>query len=125
MKNATSAEKNATSANPRNIRGTARDAAQQIGAAASDEVQNLIADIEALVDRVGEAADPEVRRLRANVSAALGKTKKAIADGAEQVQDHAKDVIEIADRYVRNQPWEMIGIAAVAGLAVGYLVSRR
>lgn len=117
--------KHATSADPRNIKGTAREAAHQIGAAASDEVQNLITDIEALVQSVGEAADPEVRRVRANVSAALGKTKKAIAEGAEQVQDQAKEALDTADRYVRNQPWEAIGIAAVAGLAVGYLLSRR
>ena len=50
--------KTATSSNPRNIKGAAGATAQQIGAAASDEVRNLIADIEALVDRVGEAADP-------------------------------------------------------------------
>ncbi len=117
--------KTATSSEPRNIKGAAGATAQQIGAAASDEVRNLIADIEALVDRVGEAADPEVRRVRANVSAALGKTKEALADGAEQIQDQAKEAIDTADRYVRNQPWEAIGIAVVAGLALGYLVSRR
>lgn len=117
--------KNATGAAARNVRGSAHAAAHQVGAAAADQVQNLIADIEALVERVGEAADPEVRRLRANVSAALGKTKKAIAEGAEQIQNQAEEAIDTADRYVRSQPWEAIGIAVVAGLALGYLVSRR
>src|SRR5579862_8147605 len=94
--------KHATGADPRNIKGAARQAAHEVGAAASDQVRNLIADIEALVERVGEAADPEVRRLRTNVSAALGKTKKAIADGAEQLQDQAEEAIDDADRYVRS-----------------------
>jgi ElaB protein len=101
----------------------ARDRVQQMGAAASEEVQNLIADVEDLIDRVGEAADPEVRRLRAKVADAVSSAKQSIAAGAEQVQRQAMDAFDAGDRYVRNQPWEAIGIAALAGVAVGFLVS--
>jgi ElaB/YqjD/DUF883 family membrane-anchored ribosome-binding protein len=112
-------------AHARNISGAAREATQQPGAAASDEVQNLIADVEDLIDRVGDAADPEVRRLRSKVTAAIATTKTSIADGAEQVQRQAEEAFQAGDRYVRNQPWDAIGIAALAGLAVGFLVARR
>jgi ElaB/YqjD/DUF883 family membrane-anchored ribosome-binding protein len=95
----------------------------QVGAAASEEVQNLIADVEDLIDRVGEAADPEVKRLRAKVADAVVSTKRTIATGADQVQRQAKEAFDASDRYVRNQPWEAIGIAALAGIAVGFLVS--
>jgi ElaB protein len=95
----------------------------QAGAAASEEVQNLISDVEDLIDRVGEAADPEVKRLRAKVADAVVSTKRSIATGAGQVQRQAKEVFDASDRYVRNQPWEAIGIAALAGIAVGFLVS--
>jgi hypothetical protein len=54
-------------ADPRTIKRAAREAAHQAGAAASGEVQNLIADVEDLLNRVGDAADPEVRRLRSKV----------------------------------------------------------
>lgn len=97
--------------------------AHQVGAAASEEVQNLIADVEDLIDRVGEAADPEVKRLRAKVADAVISTKRSITAGAAEVQRHAKDAFDVSDRYVRNQPWEAIGIAALAGIAVGFLVS--
>ena len=96
---------------------------RQAGTAATEEVQNLIADVEDLMDRVGEAADPEIRRLRAKVADAVISTKRSIAAGADQVQRHAKDAFDASDRYVRNQPWEAIGIAALAGIAVGFLVS--
>ena len=112
-------------ADPRTIKNAAREAAQQAGAAAGEEVQNLIADVEDLIDRVGDAADPEIRRLRSKVAAALAITKKSIAEGVEQVQGQAKQAIDASDQYVRNQPWEAIGIAALAGLAVGFLVARR
>lgn len=112
-------------ADPHTIKGAAREAAQEAGAAAGEEVQNLIADVEDLIDRVGDAADPEIRRLRSKVAAALATTKKSIAEGVEQVQGQAKQAIDASDQYVRNRPWEAIGIAALAGLAVGFLVARR
>jgi ElaB/YqjD/DUF883 family membrane-anchored ribosome-binding protein len=41
------------------------------------------------------------------------------------VQRQAKEAFEASDRCVRDQPWEAIGIAAIAGLAIGFLVGRR
>jgi ElaB protein len=100
-----------------------RGKAQQAAAAANSEVQNLIADVEDLIQQVGEAADPEVRRLRSKVASAVTSAKRSLASGAEQVQQQARDALEASDRYVRTQPWEAIGIAALAGIAVGFLVS--
>jgi ElaB/YqjD/DUF883 family membrane-anchored ribosome-binding protein len=48
-----------------------------------------------------------------------------LSDGAELVQRQARETFELGDRYVHNRPWEAIGIAALAGLAVGFLASRR
>ena len=110
---------------PRKTASAARDKVQAAGAAASDEVQNLISDVEDLIDRVGDAADPEVKRLRAKVANAVVSAKRSIASGAEQVQRQAKDAFDASDRYVHDQPWEAIGIAALAGVAVGFLISRR
>jgi len=107
------------------IKNAASDVARRAKSAGNQEVNNLIADVEDLVSRVSEAADPEIARLRAKVESALATTKKAIADGADQVQRQAKDALDAGDRYVRDQPWQAIGIAAIAGLAIGFLVSRR
>jgi ElaB/YqjD/DUF883 family membrane-anchored ribosome-binding protein len=107
------------------IRGAAREAARQARVAANQEVRKLVADVEELIRRVGDAADPELARLRAKVESTLATTKKAISDGTEQVQRQAKDAFEASDRYVRDQPWEAVGIAALAGLAIGLLVGRR
>jgi ElaB/YqjD/DUF883 family membrane-anchored ribosome-binding protein len=107
------------------IKGAARQAARQARVAANHEVRKLIADVEELLRRVGDAADPELARLRAKVESTVATTKKAISDGTEQVQRQAKEAFEASDRYVRDQPWEAIGIAAIAGLAIGLLVGRR
>jgi ElaB/YqjD/DUF883 family membrane-anchored ribosome-binding protein len=107
------------------VKGAARDAARQARVAANQEVHKLIADVEDLVRRVGDAADPELARLRAKVESTVATTKRAISDGTEQAQRQAKEALEAGDRYVRDQPWDAIGIAAVVGLAIGFLVGRR
>jgi ElaB/YqjD/DUF883 family membrane-anchored ribosome-binding protein len=107
------------------IRGAARDTPRQTRAAVNQEVRKLIADVEDLIRRVGDAADPELARLRSKVESAVAATKKAISDGAEEAQRQSKEALEAADRYVRDQPWEAIGIAAIAGVAVGFLLGRR
>src|ERR1700686_1266617 len=107
------------------VKGAARDAARQAGVAANQEVRKLIADVEDLVRRVGDAADPELARLRAKVESTVATTKKAISDGTDPVQRQRSEALEAGDRYVRDQPWEATGIAAGAGLAIGFLVGRR
>jgi ElaB/YqjD/DUF883 family membrane-anchored ribosome-binding protein len=102
-----------------------REAARQARGAANQEVRRLITDVEDLVRRVGDAVDPDLARVRAKVEAAVATTKKAISGGAEQVQRQANEALDAGDRYVRDQPWEAIGIATVAGLAIGFLVGRR
>jgi ElaB/YqjD/DUF883 family membrane-anchored ribosome-binding protein len=111
--------------NARSMGGAARDTAQQAKQAASEEVQNLISDVEDLIGRVGDAADPELRRLRAKVADAVASTKSSLANGADLVQRQARETFEAGDQYVHNRPWEAIGIAALAGLAVGFLAARR
>lgn len=101
------------------------DAAQQVGEIGGQEVRTLLADVQDLVGRVAHVADPEIARLRHRVEVGLAKTRKAVVDGTDQVQRQAKVAMATSDRYVHEQPWQSVGIAAVAGLLVGFLVGRR
>ena len=91
----------------------------------SQEVSNLIADVQDLLNRLAHVADPEIARLRANVEGALATAKNALADGRDRAKRQAKHAISAGDIYVRDNPWQVIGIAVVVGLAVGVLASRR
>jgi ElaB/YqjD/DUF883 family membrane-anchored ribosome-binding protein len=99
--------------------------AQKLRSAGGQEVNNLVADVQELLGRVAHVADPEIARLRVKVEAAIATAKKAIGEGADQVQRQAQVAMKASDRYVREKPWQAVGIAALAGLAVGFLVSRR
>jgi ElaB/YqjD/DUF883 family membrane-anchored ribosome-binding protein len=103
----------------------AGDAAQKVRDAGGQEVRNLLADVQDLVGRVAHVADPEIARLRTRIEGGIATTRKALADGTDQVQRQAKAAIATSDRYVHEQPWQSVGIAAFAGLLVGFLVGRR
>jgi ElaB/YqjD/DUF883 family membrane-anchored ribosome-binding protein len=42
-----------------------------------------------------------------------------------KLTDGVKSAATATDSYVHESPWQAIGIAAVAGAAVGYLLARR
>jgi ElaB/YqjD/DUF883 family membrane-anchored ribosome-binding protein len=51
--------------------------------------------------------------------------KSAASDTASQIRSQAQQVGQRTDTFVRDNPWQVIGIAAIVGLAVGILTSRR
>jgi len=93
--------------------------------AGGQEMGTLIADTQDLLGRLAHVADPEIARLRIKVGRALRSTKRVLADGTDHVQRHAKNAMAAGDGYVREQPWQAVGIAAAAGLVVGFLIARR
>jgi ElaB/YqjD/DUF883 family membrane-anchored ribosome-binding protein len=98
----------------------ARDAVLELHVP-GQEGPDLTADVQNLLGRIAHVADPEIARLRARIERRLAIAKKTLADGTDRVQRHAKDV----DSYVRDRPWQAVGIAAAAGLVVGFLAARR
>ena len=104
-----------------------REASREARAEVSQEVHKLIEEVENLTRRAGSAADPELRRLSGDVESAIADTKKALGDRTGWVQRarQAKEALEASARYVREQPWQSAGIAAVTGLLVGCLLGSR
>jgi ElaB/YqjD/DUF883 family membrane-anchored ribosome-binding protein len=91
----------------------------------NQEISNLIADVQDLLNRVVHIADPEIAQVRAKVERALATAKRTLADGTDRVQRQARNAMTAGDHYVRDNPWQVIGVVAAAGLIVGALVARR
>ncbi len=101
------------------------DGVNDIKAAASSEIKSLIADVEDLVARVADLKDVDVVRVRNKVQRALDATKQSMSDGADAIRQHAQKAAGTADDYVRDSPWQAVGIAALVGAVVGILATRR
>jgi ElaB/YqjD/DUF883 family membrane-anchored ribosome-binding protein len=102
-----------------------KSGARNVQNTASGELKNLIADVEDLVGRIGNLKDADVSRVRSKVENALAAAKQSLASGTETARRQARKVASTADDYVRESPWQAIGIAALAGVAIGYLLGRR
>ena len=109
----------------RRLKNDLSEGAGDIKAAASSEIKNLIADVEDLMARITDLKDADVARVRSKVQRAVEATKQSLADGADTIRQHAQNVASTADDYVRDSPWQAIGIAALVGAVVGILATRR
>ena len=112
-------------ASGRRLKNDLSDSVNDIKAAASGEIKSLIADVEDLMARIADLKDADVVRVRSKVQRAVDATKQSLADGADTIRQHAQNVANTADDYVRDSPWQAIGIAALVGAVVGILATRR
>src|ERR1700733_2842908 len=111
-------------ASGRRVKNDLSEGAHDIKAAASTEIKSLIADVEDLMARIADLKDADVVRVRSKVQRAVDATKQSLADGAEALRQRAQDVASTADDYVRDSPWQAIGIAALVGAVVGVFAIR-
>jgi ElaB/YqjD/DUF883 family membrane-anchored ribosome-binding protein len=109
----------------RRMKNEFSDSVNDIKAVASGEIKSLIADVEDLMARIADLKDADVVRVRSKVQRAVDATKQTLADGADTIRQHAQTVANTADDYVRESPWQAIGIAALVGAVVGILATRR
>lgn len=92
---------------------------------APSEMSNLIADIEEVLARAGHIVDLDVTRLRDSLREKLAIAKSGLAEGGRRVSAAARTAANATDEYVHHSPWQAVGIAAVTGAAVGFLLGRR
>ncbi len=98
-----------------------RKAKKYTNAAITDFLDN----VDDLTKAIKDVETPEIARVRAKVKMAMAAAKSAITDGAAQVRGQARQVTKRADGYVRDNPWQVVGIAAVIGVALGMMMTRR
>ena len=92
---------------------------------ANGQVNNFLDSVEDLTKALKDIDTPDIARVRAKVKMALAAAQSAVSDTAAQLRTQAQQVGKRTDTYVRDNPWQVIGVAAIVGLAVGILASRR
>jgi ElaB/YqjD/DUF883 family membrane-anchored ribosome-binding protein len=106
------------------VSDTAGDTARSVHIA-NGQVRNFLDNVEDLTRALKNVDTPDIAKLRAKVRIALAAAQSAMADTAAQLRGQAQQVGRKTDTFVRDNPWQVIGIAAIVGLAVGIFASRR
>lgn len=91
----------------------------------SSEVSRLIADVEELLTKVAHVADQDVTTLRERLRQKISAARESVSTGTRRAGRMASTATTSTDEYVHQSPWQSIGIAALVGATVGYLLARR
>ena len=85
------------------------------------DLRLVISDAEALLRATAGQAGETIAAARAKVQESLDSARIELgALGDEYAQQ-----MRAVDGYVRGHPWQAVGIAALAGIVLGLLISRR
>jgi ElaB/YqjD/DUF883 family membrane-anchored ribosome-binding protein len=89
------------------------------------DLKTLVADAEDLLKATASQAGEKIAVARQKIEQSLVEGKKALADAETTLVKKSKECAEIADDYVRENPWNAVGIAASAGLVIGLLMRNK
>lgn len=90
-----------------------------------DDLKLVIRDAEDLLRNTGQQAGEGYQMARARFESTLGSAKTGLHDIEERVAVGARDALDTTDRYVHENPWQSVGIGALAGIAVGLWLGSR
>jgi ElaB/YqjD/DUF883 family membrane-anchored ribosome-binding protein len=85
----------------------------------------VLEDAEALLTATAGQAGEKIQRARDRAQETVRVARERLADTQEEVVKRAKVAAQQTDNYVRENPWQAVGIAAGVAFIIGVLVSRR
>jgi ElaB/YqjD/DUF883 family membrane-anchored ribosome-binding protein len=88
------------------------------------DLKTLINDAEELLKATASQAGDKISVARQRIEQSLIEGKKSLADAEKIFIQKGKEAVDIADDYVRENPWSAVGIAAGIGLVLGLLIRR-
>ena len=89
------------------------------------DLKTVMEDAEALLKATSTLTGEKIQEVRARAEESLRQAKVRLSEVEEEAMRRAREVAEAADEYVRENPWQSVGIAAGIGLVLGLLLARR
>lgn len=90
-----------------------------------EDLQTVVRDADALLRATSAQTGEKIQEIRARAEQSLKQARVRLAEVETVAVERAKQAAGAADEYVRENPWQAIGVAAGVGLLLGLLVSRR
>ena len=85
----------------------------------------VVADAEELLRLTANQAGDRVAEIRTRAQDHLVSAKAKLADAEAALRDNARAMARATDDYVRDNPWQSVGIAAGFGFLLGLIIGRR
>ena len=89
------------------------------------DIMLVIGDAEELLSATASQAGEKIGAARARIQENLKVAKKRLHEASDVAADRAKLAARATDEFVRDHPWQAVGIGAAIGVILGMLISRR
>ncbi|MBS0544701.1 MAG: DUF883 family protein [Proteobacteria bacterium] len=88
------------------------------------DLKRLVGDAEDLLREVANTGVDEIALARSRIDGRVAEAKARLGDARIAVAERARGAADATNEYVRENPWRVLAIAAVAGLVVGAILRR-
>ncbi len=85
----------------------------------------VVADAEEILRASASMAGEKAGELRERIQERVRDAKLRLADAEAAVVDKTKAAAHATDDFVRDNPWQAVGIGAGIGLLLGVIIGRR
>lgn len=89
------------------------------------DLKTVMNDAEALLKATSTQTGERIQEVRSRAEESLRQAKVRLGEVEEQAMRQAREMADATDEYVRENPWQSMGVAAGVGLLLGLLISRR
>lgn len=89
------------------------------------DLKAVVQSLEALLESSAENAGDAMTDVRKSIEARLQQARTTLATLEKHAARQARIAARNADRYVHDNPWQTLGIAAGIGVLIGLLLGRR
>jgi ElaB/YqjD/DUF883 family membrane-anchored ribosome-binding protein len=90
-----------------------------------EDLKIVMRDAEALIKATSAQTGEKIQEVRARAEESLRQARTRLSALEDEALQRAREVADATEEYVRENPWQSVGIAAGVGLLVGLLLSRR
>lgn len=90
-----------------------------------EDLKMVMDDAEALLKATSAQTGEKIQEVRARAEESLRQAKARLSSIEDEALRRAREVADATNEYVRENPWQSVGIAAGVGLLVGLLLARR
>ena len=90
-----------------------------------EDLKVVAQDVEELLRATANQTGERVAAARARAEESLRGAKMRLSEAGDEATARARAAADAADDYVRDNPWQAIGIAAGVAFIIGLLLGRR
>jgi ElaB/YqjD/DUF883 family membrane-anchored ribosome-binding protein len=89
------------------------------------DLKTVMSDAEALLRATSTQTGEKIQEVRARAEESLRLARQRLSSIEDEALKRAREVADATDQYVRENPWQSVGVAAGIGLMLGLLLRRR